>query len=66
MDGIAEGLWKAIELILDSLDLRYVELGRKQLNLIMHDYQCKQLVCKGARLLQQITKDSGAKLTVAP
>ena len=57
---------KATDLILDSIEDSITKLGGRHIRILCHDRLCKNLVEKGARLIQTITRKTGVRLTVSP
>ena len=64
--GVKGSVMKAVDHILDVFDEKSVEMGKKSMKFVMTDTQCKHLVSAGAKVLQQITRDSGTRIIVSP
>ena len=64
--GPKGSVMKAVDHILEVFEEGNVRMGKKSIKFIMTDAQCKLLVCSGAIILQQISRETGTKVTVAP
>ena len=66
MKGYIGNLKEAVKHILEILEDRGSKLGNKSIKLIMPDDKCKRLVSTNASFLQEISKKTGARISVEP
>ena len=64
--GNQENAYAALENILDTIDERNTGLRKRPLKLLLEDKLCKELVCRNAQTLKEISKQTGVRIAVTP